>query len=147
MFLCPLPNSKSIKFRLWGIRIKQCGSIWFWYSTKLLHFLQRFVVLYLRSSLLWSRLSVAIEFGRLSSTSTCTVCCSVSAFRRLSSSSSSTCIGCSASACLSSSLTWTCMFQLLKLVVSRYRLVLLVVFQLLKLAASSRFLIKYLNIV
>ena len=31
MFLCTLPNSKSIKFRLWGIRIKQCGSIWFWY--------------------------------------------------------------------------------------------------------------------
>ena len=80
-------------------------------AVTLLHFLQLFVVSYLRltSSLLLSRLSVAIEFGRLSSKSTCTVCCSASAFRCLSSSSSSTCIGCSASACLSSSPTWTCM--------------------------------------
>ena len=110
------------------------------------YFLQRFVVSYLRSSLLWSRLSVAIEFGHLSSTSTCTVSCSASAFRRLSSSSSSTCIGCSASACLSSSPTWTCMFQLLKLVVSRHRLVLLVVFQLLKLVVSSSHLVFWSNI-
>ena len=112
MFLCTLPNSKFIKFRLWGIRIKQCGSIWIWYwrtcytvtlSTALCCFVSAF-----DSSLLLLRLSVAIEFGRLSSTSTCTVCCSVLAVRRLSS-SSSTCSGCSVSVCLSSSPTWTCM--------------------------------------
>ena len=157
MFLCTLPNSKSIKFRLWGIRIKQSnnsdtGKLLHCHTVILLHFLQRFVVSYLRltSSLLLSRLSVAIEFGRLSSKSTCTVCCSASAFRCLSSSSSSTCIGCSASACLSSSPTWTCM-ACWRCCVSATKVGCLSSstcrFQLLKLVVSSRFLIKYLNIV
>ena len=53
MFLCTLPNSKSIKFRLWGIRIKQSnnsdtGKLLHCHTVILLHFLQRFVVSYLR---------------------------------------------------------------------------------------------------
>ena len=158
MFLCTLPNSKSIKFRLWGIRIKQCGSIWFWYSTKLLHCYTSYSSLlfricvwlhhfFYRAFLSLLNLVVSLQ-SRLVRSAVALQLFVVSPARhhRL---------------VLAAVIQFVCLhhrlervwpvdvvvFQLPKLVVSHHRLVLLVVFQLLKLVVSSRFLIKYLNIV